>query len=473
MTDPPEDQPPAPPARTPAPPPADGRPTASGVNGVPRPADHQPPPRGPGAVAAPPPPGFASPHDPDRRNDLDALRGFAMLLGIGLHAAIPWFEFADLGESDWARPLQRYVEFVHGFRMPLFFLLSGYFTTLLWRRRGTRALIRHRLRRIGLPLVLFWLPLIILVIAAFVIGAIAADIDLEELDRQADYVEAVERGDADASDAVGQSETEAADDGDEFSFMHLWFLWQLLWLGAGLILVVAVAQRFGGLGRGRDPARVLLWVLPILAVGPQLAMTDGFGPDTSEGFIPAGRVLAYYAIFFGFGALTHGRVDRTGSPVIDAVGRRWQPLLVIGAVVVFPAALLLQQQVDADGALLTPVRLAAAVGQVLFCWMLCFGLLGLFNRYLSRPRFRTRYLSDASYWMYLAHLPLVILLQGLLIPLDLPWSVDFLLICVITFVVLDLSYRWLVRYTPVGHLLNGRRSRAADHHFRVLERSER
>ncbi len=41
---------------------------------------------------------------------------------------------------------------VHGFRMPLFFLLSGFFTAMLWRRRGLSSLVRHRIRRIALPL---------------------------------------------------------------------------------------------------------------------------------------------------------------------------------------------------------------------------------------------------------------------------------------------------------------------------------
>ena len=37
---------------------------------------------------------------------------------------------------------------VHGFRMPLFFLLSGFFTVLLWRRRGLGNLLGHRMRRL-------------------------------------------------------------------------------------------------------------------------------------------------------------------------------------------------------------------------------------------------------------------------------------------------------------------------------------
>ena len=38
--------------------------------------------------------------------------------------------------------------------MPVFFLLSGFFTTMLWRRRGIRSLIRQRVTRVLVPLAL-------------------------------------------------------------------------------------------------------------------------------------------------------------------------------------------------------------------------------------------------------------------------------------------------------------------------------
>ena len=78
-----------------------------------------------------------------RRYDLDALRGFAMLLGIVLHAAIPFIPYWQDGDVGGGL-LSGIFEFIHGFRMPLFFILSGYFTTMLWRGRGIRSLISHR-----------------------------------------------------------------------------------------------------------------------------------------------------------------------------------------------------------------------------------------------------------------------------------------------------------------------------------------
>lgn len=90
-----------------------------------------------------------------RRNDLDALRTFAMLLGIVLHAGlsfanVPWV-VQDIRKND---------EFgivfaaIHGFRMPLFFVMSGFFTAMLWKKFGLKKFLKHRIRRILFPLLL-------------------------------------------------------------------------------------------------------------------------------------------------------------------------------------------------------------------------------------------------------------------------------------------------------------------------------
>ncbi len=88
-----------------------------------------------------------------RRHDLDALRAFAMLLGIFYHAALslalgfPWF----IQDSAANRSLYIFQSAVHGFRMPLFFIVSGFFTAMLWNSKGLKALVWHRFRRVLLP----------------------------------------------------------------------------------------------------------------------------------------------------------------------------------------------------------------------------------------------------------------------------------------------------------------------------------
>jgi hypothetical protein len=90
-----------------------------------------------------------------RRNDLDALRGFAMALGIVVHLSLAFFQSPwPVHDTRPSGPLALVFLAIHGFRMPLFFLLSGYFTMLVYQRRGLRSLLRQRFARIALPLVL-------------------------------------------------------------------------------------------------------------------------------------------------------------------------------------------------------------------------------------------------------------------------------------------------------------------------------
>ena len=91
-----------------------------------------------------------------RRHDLDALRAAAMLLGIAYHVALSFalgfgWMVQDVSQSKGPYLFQA---FVHGFRMPLFMLVSGFFTAMLWRKRGLKALLWHRFRRVLLPCLL-------------------------------------------------------------------------------------------------------------------------------------------------------------------------------------------------------------------------------------------------------------------------------------------------------------------------------
>ena len=90
-----------------------------------------------------------------RRHDLDALRAVAMLLGIVLHGLMPFMPglsvIRDTQTAGWV-----WILFlgIHGFRMPLFFLVSGFFTAMLWHKRGVQSMLRQRSVRILLPCLL-------------------------------------------------------------------------------------------------------------------------------------------------------------------------------------------------------------------------------------------------------------------------------------------------------------------------------
>ena len=173
-----------------------------------------------------------------------------------------------------------------------------------------------------------------------------------------------------------------------------------------------------------------------------------FGPDTSTGLIPPPHLLMYYLIFFGFGAVYYVADDAQGR-----LGRWWWLALPVGLFVAYPVGLF---GIGGRGVSVTL--------QVTYAWVMIVGLMGLFRRILRKENRAIRYMSDASYWLYLVHLPLIIYAQALVRTWD--WSPlpKFLLISVSSLALMLASYQLCVRYTWIGLVLNGRRSRSRRPH---------
>lgn len=100
---------------------------------------------------------------PERLHGLDALRGFALLLGVALHASLSWLPGSEyywiVSDTERSNALALWFYLIHLFRMPLFFLIAGYFGRMSLQRLGLRAFVSDRRKRILMPLLTFW-PLV-------------------------------------------------------------------------------------------------------------------------------------------------------------------------------------------------------------------------------------------------------------------------------------------------------------------------
>lgn len=87
------------------------------------------------------------PSETIRYHGLDVLRASAMLLGLVFHAPILYYipeiadGFKDLGISKDTMPeMELWVsviaQWIHSWRMPVFFLISGFFSALVLHRNG-------------------------------------------------------------------------------------------------------------------------------------------------------------------------------------------------------------------------------------------------------------------------------------------------------------------------------------------------
>jgi hypothetical protein len=111
---------------------------------------------------------------PERLHALDAVRGYALLLGIVLHATVSFIPAPSrvwiIQDSQPSITLGVLFFSIHVFRMTTFFLIAGFFAHLSFHRRGAWGFIKDRLQRIALPLVVGW-PILFTAMAMVVIWA--------------------------------------------------------------------------------------------------------------------------------------------------------------------------------------------------------------------------------------------------------------------------------------------------------------
>jgi glucan biosynthesis protein C len=97
--------------------------------------------------------------------------------------------------------------------------------------------------------------------------------------------------------------------------------------------------------------------------------------------------------------------------------------------------------------------MVAGITNSLLAACMTFGLLGVFGARSSRPSALGQYVSNASYWVYLIHYPLVIAAAGLLIVTPFPALLKYLLTLAIVVPIVLASYHFGVRSTRFGRWL--------------------
>ena len=112
------------------------------------------------------------PQKTERIHSLDSLRAIMMLLGLVIHSAITYsvFDFVEgwplKDPSNTHLSNDFIVYFIHSFRMPIFFVVAGFFGSLLFYERKPLKMFNNRVSRIIFPFIIFLLLLSPLLIFA-------------------------------------------------------------------------------------------------------------------------------------------------------------------------------------------------------------------------------------------------------------------------------------------------------------------
>ena len=381
----------------------------------------------------------------ERLHGLDGLRGAALLLGVVLHGALSFFPsqiwiVGDDQTSVWASGL---FFVIHLFRMASFFLIAGLFGHMMLKRRGTAGFIKNRLIRIAGPLAAFWGPVMAGIVAVLVWNASLHGLTAADAPPPPTY------------------------DWTNIPLTHLWFLWVLLWFYAALVIGQAVLSRLdqaGALGRGLDRmAGGLIGPWGPLVLGAPLALAlwlepnwiAFFGiPTPDAGLVPETSALVGFGLAFGMGVLLDRRRD-----LLEKI-EGWTPAYLGLALGAGTTALMLS---GGPTPVLTPMtdpaaKALAAAAFGVATYASTFAVVGLALKFWSGHSGLRRYLADASYWIYIVHLPLVMAAQVVVQDWALVWPIKLAVVVVGVMAVSLASYELMVRHGMMGRWLNGRRT---------------
>lgn len=374
----------------------------------------------------------------ERLHALDNLRAAMMWLGIVIHVVSNHLTGGFPEPRQWldtaTSPLADFLFlFIHAFRMPVFFIVAGFFVTLLILRDDYRGMLKHRLRRIGLPFMIFWpvifivnVILIMLFVGLMVHGSPQLDPDIMP----------------------------PPSNGEFFNTMHLWFIYLLLWFCvltamAGSVLHLVPAPIKAMTARAMLLLASRWWGVVILTLIVASATAGYWGGVLRVGgsFLPPFVEWLYYGAFFVFGIyLYHHRT------YLLALYMRWWALYAIVGGVFFTLTLILFRYAEA----LPQPDLVMALTYGASSWLWSMALIGGFLKLMPTQNKVFRYIAESSYWVYLIHMTFTIGFGIMLYELPLGAVQKMMINTAATTIVCLISYQLMVRRTFIGRLLNGK-----------------
>lgn len=368
---------------------------------------------------------------------MDNLRALAMLAGVFFHAALAYSPKLQAlwpaANTEQSLLLDWFSWFSHLFRMPLFFLIAGFFVAYLVARRGVVGMLKNRALRILLPFIIF-LPLCM--VATF-IPLLTATNEVENKSAiMLMILEAMQNSDAPRPPPTT---------------MHLWFLYNLIYFCVLVWLLRIVNWQWASNFLARLTPGLFLLIIPLVLLPGALLIASP--KPAPESFIPQLWSFGFFGLFFVLGYWIFTQENFIARFNVYA----FRILLASTALfALYYYHLPVQMDLMAPPLALWKKLLLAVCEVYIALWMTLVCLIYA-RQFLDSHHRWMRLIADSSYWIYIIHLPIIFALQYPL--MDKNWGVwaEYGLTLAATFAVGMASYLVLVRWTPIGWMLNGRR----------------
>lgn len=377
------------------------------------------------------------PYEMERLHYLDNLRALAMIGGVFFHAMLAYspalHQFWLTADRQQSVAIDIVGWFTHLFRMPLFFVIAGFFVAYLVGRRGMGGMMLNRAKRVLLPLVIF-LPLCLWAIVASLMSAVAT------VEHKSPLLQ-----------MITQSMATPGTPPPPFSTMHLWFLYNLMFFCLlTWVLSYINWSRLSNLFSTIKPVQFIV-VFPLLLI-PGLLLVESPFPAPDK-ILPQLWSFGFFGLFFVVGYWifrTQDFIDRFQSYCV---------ILFVASLILYAGYYSLIPKVFTfpPAPLEFPQNIIVKLCEAYISVWMTLACLVAGKRYLNSHNRIMRFFSDSSYWIYIIHLPLLFAVQYQL--MDKEWGLlaKYSASVGITLLIGVVSYVLLVRWTPIGWMLNGRK----------------
>ncbi|RLT99338.1 MAG: hypothetical protein D9N11_14165 [Ketobacter sp.] len=237
------------------------------------------------------------------------------------------------------------------------------------------------------------------------------------------------------------------------NFIHS-FRMQVFFLVAGLFAALPLQWLMNRIFSDGRAMRIAPWLPWGLAVCIALihVYSGSYVLDAPVGLGLDNKVFLMYAFYFATGMVAY----HLREAFFDSI-TRWGSKLAIALVMlvlfVVTVSVHVQEDQENPGALVWYGAFFLGGYYAFVCWF----VLALYRCLCDHFSRLARYLSEASYWVYLIHLPITVAVPMLIEHWPIAREIKFSLVLIMTLSLSVLSYHLLVRSTFIGWLLNGKR----------------
>ena len=357
-----------------------------------------------------------------RYHNLDFLRAFAMMMGLVMHAPLLFWQpdFAKVFGIENIAPAEEWINiigrYINNWRMPLFFLLSGFFSILIIKRKGTSQFIRDRVIRVGLTCLVF------------------------------------------------SSLYDIADGRFDFTTHHLWFLYELIifvFCFSFLYRVKTIKDLFDRKISTQIFLILFVWLVATVPVANILNNwwhPLAWKPSTTYFDLKLGN-LVYYFSYFLIGVIFYSN-QHIFTKLKDG-----KTVLIIGILAVLAFLLRVQSdylivgdahlkdlaQMQFDPVMVICNSLLIGVNTILWCLF----FIGLTSKFIASGSAILRWFVELSYPIYIIHIIPIVMMSALFYRAGFSQPIVFVLTIIAGFIVCVILYYSLIKFTPLNWLING------------------